>query len=192
MHLGNFLNHPPRRAEVAKMHNEIIHYADEFWEYEGFKWLKGGILCLELQLLSSNEKTTLVREIALVREIDVHRDNPGLPRLWFAIGRPEPENGKYEPLRILEKTKNGRFRVQWTGFDEKSATLESVKKMRRIAPELVKEYWNTHIPTKRPKKHPTKRPANVLQNVLQNAQSRCLSSGVGTMPAAALPCCDSG
>ncbi|KAK8140657.1 hypothetical protein G3M48_002966, partial [Beauveria asiatica] len=64
-----------------------IQYKGQKWEYKGYKWLEAGILSLELKLVASNGGTELVREI------EVHRDNPeGLLGLWKATPRPEPSS----------------------------------------------------------------------------------------------------
>ncbi|KAM3533699.1 hypothetical protein MY4038_003014 [Beauveria bassiana] len=114
---------------------QTIHYNGQKWEYKGYKWLEAGILSLELKLVASNGGTELVREI------EVHRDNPeGLLGLWKATPRPEPSSEKYEPLQVVEKTEDGRYRMQWTGFDAlENTSLEPPWRIRKIAPDLLRD-----------------------------------------------------
>ncbi|KAM3485067.1 hypothetical protein MY8738_001535 [Beauveria namnaoensis] len=116
--------------------------------------VEAGILSLELKLVASNGGTELVREI------DLHPNNPeGLLGLWKATCRPEPSSEKYEPLQVVEKTEDGRYRMQWTGFDAlENTSLEPPWRIRKIAPELLKEYRNkrTGYQAKRPAKTTTR------------------------------------
>ncbi|KAM0742194.1 hypothetical protein ACQRIT_002371 [Beauveria bassiana] len=135
---------PQSDKPVAK---QTIHYNGQKWEYKGYKWLEAGILSLELKLVASNGGTELVREI------DLHRDNPeGLLGLWKATCRPEPSSEKYEPLQVVEKTEDGRYRMQWTGFDAlENTSLEPPWRIRnrpRVV-ERVPEQAN-RIPSKTP------------------------------------------
>ncbi|KAM3560901.1 hypothetical protein ARSEF4850_003454 [Beauveria asiatica] len=139
-----------------------IHYKGQKREYKGYKWLEAGILSLELKLVASNGGTELVREI------EVHRDNPeGLLGLWKATPRPEPSSEKYEPLQVVEKTEDGRYRMQWTGFDAlENTSLEPRWRIRKIAPELLKEYRNKHTG------YQAKRPAKTSTRAIKAAKQR--------------------
>ncbi|OAA42783.1 Chromo domain/shadow [Cordyceps fumosorosea ARSEF 2679] len=113
-----------------------IYYDGRKWEYKGYKWVKQGILSLKLMPVGSNEI------IELVHERDVQLDNQkGLLKLWKGIRRPKPKNRMYQPLKILGETEDEKFETQWTGFDEESYSLEPASKMRKVAPDLVEEYY---------------------------------------------------
>ncbi|KAH8715296.1 hypothetical protein HC256_004132 [Beauveria bassiana] len=141
---------------------QTVRYNGQKWEYKGYKWLEAGILSLELKLVGSNGGTELVREI------EVHRDNPeGLLGLWKATPRPEPSSEKYEPLQVVEKTEDGRYRMQWTGFDAlENTSLEPPWRIRKIAPELLKEYRNKQTGNQ------AKRPAKTSTRAIKAAKQR--------------------
>ncbi|EJP61496.1 uncharacterized protein BBA_09575 [Beauveria bassiana ARSEF 2860] len=129
---------PGKQPRAGKsISKRTIYYDGREWEYKGYKWVKQGILSLRLMPVGSNEI------IELVHERDVQLDNQkGLLELWKGIGRPKPKNRMYQPLRILDETKDEKFELQSTGFDEESYSLEPVSKMWKVAPGLVDEYYD--------------------------------------------------
>ncbi|OAA36806.1 Chromo domain-like protein [Cordyceps fumosorosea ARSEF 2679] len=126
---------------------QLVHYNGQNWEYESFEWLQPGILSLNLKPVGSNGANELVREAY------IQSDNPDqLLRLWNAIPRPvyTPDPTLYEIFAVLRhkefKNDEGEkailLQVQWTGFSKKDTSWEAEAYVKRVASDVLNEYWS--------------------------------------------------